>query len=48
MSWQRKEVRWISPERFPFRICYDVEGEFVRIFGVIHAKRCDREWRRRV
>lgn len=43
----RHEVRWMFPKRFPYRVIYYVEGPVVRIFAVFHAKRDDREWKRR-
>lgn len=45
-----KNIRWRYPERFPYRVIYDVvEAEhLVVVAAVIHAARHDRVWRRRV
>ena len=44
----RKNVRWIYPRRFPYRVCYYVEEQKVHVFAVIHAARHDRVWRGRL
>jgi len=46
--YRRREVRWVYPERFPYRIIYYVEGQAVRIFAVLHAKRSDAAWKTRL
>ena len=38
----RRQVRWMLPHRFPYRIIYYVEGKTVKIFAVVHAKRHNR------
>jgi plasmid stabilization system protein ParE len=45
-----KNIRWRYPERFPYRVIYQVieEEGLVVIAAVIHAARHDRVWRRRV
>ena len=48
VRYRRKSARWIYPRRFPYRICYYVERETVHVFAVIHAKRHDREWKKRL
>jgi plasmid stabilization system protein ParE len=48
VRYRRKNVRWIYPRRFPYRICYYVEGQTAHVFAVVHAARYDREWKRRV
>ena len=48
IRYRRKNVRWTHPRRFPYRICYYIEGQTVHVFAVLHAARHDREWRRRV
>lgn len=48
IRYRRKSVRWIHPHRFPYRICYYVEGETVHIFAVVHDARHDRVWRGRL
>ena len=44
-----KDVRWRYPNRFPYRVIYEVlEGEhLVVIAAVMHASRHDRVWRQR-
>jgi mRNA-degrading endonuclease RelE of RelBE toxin-antitoxin system len=46
----RKNIRWRYPERFPYRIIYEViEAEQVVIVAaVIHAARHDRHWQSRI
>ncbi|HBB94178.1 MAG TPA: hypothetical protein DC054_02195 [Blastocatellia bacterium] len=45
-----KNIRWRYPERFPYRVIYEVieEERLVVIAAVIHAARHDRVWRRRI
>ena len=45
-----KNIRWRYPERFPYRVIYEVieEKELVIIAAVIHAARHDRVWLRRI
>jgi len=45
-----KNIRWRYPERFPYRIIYEVvEGEkIVVVAAVLHAAQHDRHWRKRV
>lgn len=46
----RKNIRWRYPERFPFRVIYEVieADHTVVVAAVIHAARHDRHWQRRV
>jgi plasmid stabilization system protein ParE len=48
IRYRRKSVRWIHPRRFPYRICYYVEGQTVHVFAVVHDARHDRVWRSRL
>jgi plasmid stabilization system protein ParE len=48
VRYRRKNVRWILPPRFPYRICYYVEGQTAYVFAIVHAARHDRKWKRRV
>lgn len=45
-----KNIRWRYPERFPYRVIYEVleEQQLVVIAAVVHAARHDRVWRGRV
>ena len=45
-----KNIRWRYPERFPYRVIYEViEAEhLVIVAAVLHAARHDRHWRRRL
>lgn len=45
---RRKQVRWVYPRRFPYRIVFRVIGDTVVIYTVLHAARHDRHWQRRV
>ena len=46
----RKNIRWRYPERFPYRIIYEVlDGEnTVIVAAIVHAARHDRHWQKRV
>lgn len=46
----RKNIRWRYPDRFPYRVIYEVSGteQIVVIAAVLHAARHDRHWRKRV
>lgn len=41
-------VRWVFPDRFPYRIIYRVTGQTVLVIAIIHAARHDRHWKKRV
>lgn len=45
-----KNIRWRYPDRFPYRIIYELREEehLVVVAAVLHAARHDRHWRRRV
>ncbi len=45
----RKNIRWRYPERFPYRIIYEVSEveKTVVIAAVLHAARHERHWLRR-
>ena len=45
----KKNIRWRFPERFPYRIIYELdEAEHVVVVtAVLHAARHDRHWKRR-
>ena len=45
-----KNIRWRYPERFPYRVVYEViEGQHtVVVAAVLHSARHDRHWQRRV
>ena len=45
---QRHPVRWAFPDRFPHRIVFTVEAELITVLCVVHAKRHDRVWRKRL
>ena len=46
----RKDVRWRLPERFPYRVIYEVfeQENIVSVLAVIHAARDDRHWKKRL
>jgi plasmid stabilization system protein ParE len=46
----RKHLRWRYPERFPYRVVYEVdESNFlVIVAAVVHAARHDRHWQDRI
>ena len=45
-----KNIRWRYPERFPYRIIYEIieSEQTVIVAAVLHAARQDRHWQRRV
>ena len=45
-----KNIRWRYPERFPYRVIYEVleADKVVVIAAVLHAARHDRHWQKRV
>ena len=48
VRYSRQKVRWAYPGRFPYRICYYVDKQTVRVFAVLHASRHDRQWKKRI
>ena len=46
----RKNVRWRYPERFPYRVIYEVSEveHSVIVAAVLHAARDDKHWRKRM
>jgi len=45
---RRRNIRWVFPDRFPYRIIYEVANDTVLIISVLHAARHDRNWRKRL
>jgi toxin ParE1/3/4 len=45
-----KNIRWRFPERFPYRVIYEVleENQTVVVAAVLHAARQDKIWKERV
>lgn len=46
----KKNIRWRYPERFPYRVIYEVNeaNNTVRVAAVLHAARHERYWKQRV
>ena len=46
----KKDIRWRYPERFPYRVIYEVDEtkRIVKVAAVLHAARHDRQWRKRL
>ncbi len=46
----KKNIRWRYPERFPYRVVYEVreQDQAVTVVAVLHAARHDRHWRARL
>ncbi len=42
-----RQIRWVFPRRFPYRIVDRVSGETIVVLAVLHAARHDREWKSR-
>jgi toxin ParE1/3/4 len=47
IRYRRRNVRWVLPARFPYRIVYRVQGELITIIAVLHTARQDRYWKER-
>jgi plasmid stabilization system protein ParE len=45
---RRRDIRWVFPERFPYRIIYEVADDTVLVISALHAARHDRNWRERL
>ena len=45
---RRRNIRWVFPDRFPYRIIYEVANDKVLVISVLHAARHDRHWRERL
>jgi toxin ParE1/3/4 len=45
---RRYPVRWIFPNRFPYRIVFLVEEDIITVLCVVHAKRHDRIWKQQL
>jgi toxin ParE1/3/4 len=45
---RRRNVRWLKPRRFPYRIVYQVSEEVITVFAVLHSAQDDRHWKRRL
>lgn len=45
-----KNIRWRYPDRFPYRVIYEVNeaDHTIVVAAVLHAARHDRHWQRRV
>lgn len=44
----RRQVRWLYPRRFPYRIVYRVTGATIIVYAIIHASRRDKNWKNRI
>lgn len=44
-----KDVRWRYPDRFPYRVVYEVDEKdrTVVVAAVVHAARSERHWKKR-
>lgn len=47
---RRRHVRWRLPQRFPYRVVYEVRQpeQLVLVVAVLHSARHDRHWQRRL
>jgi toxin ParE1/3/4 len=45
-----KNIRWCHPERFPYRVVYEVNepDRRVRVAAVVHDARREQHWQRRI
>jgi toxin ParE1/3/4 len=45
-----KNIRWRYPDRFPYRIIYEVDelNHSVKVAAVLHAARQERHWQTRI
>ena len=46
----KRDIRWRYPERFPYRVVYEVREreQAVTVVAVLHAARHDHHWRERL
>jgi toxin ParE1/3/4 len=42
---RRYPLRWMFPNRFPYRIVFLVDESIITVLCVVHAKRHDRVWK---
>jgi toxin ParE1/3/4 len=47
---RRRQVRWRLPQRFPYRVIYEVREaeQLILVVAVLHSARHDRHWRQRL
>lgn len=45
---RRRNIRWSYPERFPYRIVFEIVVDTVTVFAVQHAARREGSWRERL
>lgn len=44
----RRDVRWLTLHRFPYRVVYQTRDDVIIVFAVLHSARHDRHWKERI
>ena len=44
---RRANVRWKLIDTFPYRVVYQITGDVITVFAVLHSVRQERHWRKR-
>lgn len=45
---RQRNIRWLRPRRFPYRIVYEVKDNAVVVICVLHSARDERHWHERL
>ena len=45
---RRANVRWKLIDTFPYRVVYQITGDVITVFAVLHSVRQERHWRKRL
>lgn len=45
---RRHNVRWLTLDRFPYKVVFQLQNDLVIVFAVLHVARRDRHWKQRV
>jgi toxin ParE1/3/4 len=45
---RQRDIRWARPDRFPYRIIYEIADDVVLIICVLHSARDEHHWQERL
>jgi toxin ParE1/3/4 len=47
---KKRDIRWLRPERFPYRLVYEIRKteSIIVVIAVLHSSRNDAHWHRRL
>jgi len=48
VRYRRRQVRWAYTRSFPYRIVFAVVERTVVVYAVVHGRRLDRHWKKRI